>query len=364
MTNPHQPSHPPQPGQVPQQSGHPPHPGQHPGYGRATPTAIARVSAAPPSTQSTLGMPVPASPEAAPAYAHTAPPVVLPSAEAGPDPSAGAAAAGQAEAAAQPAAVAAPASLVPAPPGAPPAPTGPGPEPQGSRTDHWWRYRRHRRIPRLRIGWHAADSQHLDQVQMSLGAIGLSLGSGASGEPTALRLFRPEPTRMLLIGDSWALEAVAFRALRFGARVVVLTQDPAGWIDLGRRATGRTDRVAVLASEAEVSMTATADSPVLRIVPPGYAGTLPEWTASATAVAPQSVPELLSRPELLASTRVAEIVVTQRLPPPSAVALAQAFGLPVATRDALPGLPDGVVAVHTGAGTQYLRLGPDGHRPT
>jgi hypothetical protein len=216
-----------------------------------------------------------------------------------------------------------------------------------------WHARRHRRLQRLRAGQHAAPHRALEELQVSSESFGLLLGGGQAGEPVVVRLFRRRPSRVVLVGGAWAAELVAFRALRFGARAVVFAQNPAGWVDLGRRATGRTDRVAVLAPGSPVSMRPSEDSPVLRLTgpEPEEADGPPEWTTTMSVlprVAPAHAAQLAG----------ADLVLAQRLSPPEAAGLASILDLPARTGHLLRVLHDDMLAVLAATGPQYAWVRP------
>jgi hypothetical protein len=111
-------------------------------------------------------------------------------------------------------------------------------------------------------------------AQLGIGSpgTGLILGADRDRRPVPVRFFRPEPTRVTLVGGAWAAQLVAFRALATGARVVVLTVEPPLWHGLGERATGRSDRMGVLHGEQPIAVSGTAYQPVLIIYDLGYAG--------------------------------------------------------------------------------------------
>ncbi|QOC94082.1 type VII secretion protein EccE [Micromonospora craniellae] len=61
------------------------------------------------------------------------------------------------------------------------------------------------------------------------GSAGLMLGTNRHGEPVTVRLFRPESTRVMLVGGVPTAQLVAVRAMALGARVVVQTTRPHAW---------------------------------------------------------------------------------------------------------------------------------------
>ncbi|QSB15313.1 hypothetical protein JQS43_02820 [Natronosporangium hydrolyticum] len=289
----------------------------------------------PTSIGPTMGLPRPAEP-----------PASTPAQVAGAEPAADAAAPAAAAAATPPGRVIAVAAVPPAP-SSPPTNES-DPDGDGPTTSPSWRARRHRRLRRLRIGHHAASGDELDRLQLTGSAFGLLLGRDQAGGPVAVTLFRPEPTEVVLIGGPWAAELVTFRSLGFGARTVVFTAEPDGWIELGRRATGRTDRVAVLELGSPVRMSASVDAPVLRLggAHPLASEGLPPWTTRLSVLS-QVTP---AQAELLAS---ADIVLSQRLSPAESETLAPIRQLTAGTVHTLQVLGDDMLAVLTSAGTRY-----------
>lgn len=86
---------------------------------------------------------------------------------------------------------------------------------------------------------------------------GLVIGRSSDGNPAVVRFFRPEPTRVAVVGGWWFGRLLVFRTLALGARVLVYTSRPDQWQGLSEWATGRPDRLAVI----------TGNRPV--VVPPG-----------------------------------------------------------------------------------------------
>jgi len=263
--------------------------------------------------------------------------------------------AGSAAAAAATVQVARPALAVGVPTPVPPGPPGPGPAghaPVAVRDQRDWRTRRHRSIPRLRIGAHHATDEALDLLQVSASSVGLPLGKDHDGFPVALTLFRPEPVSVSLIGGAWAARLMAYRALRAGARLLVFSQHPSDWVQLGQSATGRTDRVAVVAPGAPPGVTASADAPVLCLHDAPQSPSEPE--AWQTRV-------LLHRrltPERVGSMPGSDFVLMQRLTPNEASLLAPALRLTQRTSQQLQMLRDDMLAVLAGETNHYVWVDP------
>lgn len=143
----------------------------------------------------------------------------------------------------------------------------------GPRTDVGARtLRRVRPLAALRVGSHIASEAALDDIRVSASGTGLLLGHDRDSKPVQVRLFRPEATRVTLLGGLWASRLLAFRALGLGARVVVFTSRPDQWDGFGQWATGRADRVAVLPAERPVTLGATPRTPALLIYDVGLLG--------------------------------------------------------------------------------------------
>ncbi|WP_433389281.1 type VII secretion protein EccE [Micromonospora sp. KLBMP9576] len=66
-------------------------------------------------------------------------------------------------------------------------------------------------------------------LELPLGEAGLMVGTNRHGGAVTVRLFRPESTRVMLIGGLRAAQLLAMRAMAVGARVVVQTARPRGW---------------------------------------------------------------------------------------------------------------------------------------
>ncbi|MEW2426777.1 type VII secretion protein EccE [Micromonospora sp. NPDC047644] len=69
----------------------------------------------------------------------------------------------------------------------------------------------------------------VDDWELSLGDAGMMVGTNRHGRAVTVRLFRPEGTRVLLVGGVRAAQLVALRALALGALVVVQTARPRAW---------------------------------------------------------------------------------------------------------------------------------------
>lgn len=242
-----------------------------------------------------------------------------------------------------------------APPAAPGGTGSAGPWPATAPDHVNGRVRRHRTLPKLRIGRHHASEEALHKLQLAGSSFGVRLGRGHDGGPVVVPLFVPEPSSVAVVGGWWAARLVAFRALRFGARVVVHTDRPAGWADLGRVATGRRDRIAVLRGGEHGVASPSADAPVLSVhdseAPVNGPSPAP-WLTRLTLVRSLS-------PGGLAAVANADVVLLQRLVSSEAGLVAPALRVTPKTAHELTTLRDDMMAMLAGDSNRYLQVGLD-----
>ncbi|MGW5645742.1 hypothetical protein ACWEV3_08775 [Saccharopolyspora sp. NPDC003752] len=242
---------------------------------------------------------------------------------------------------------------------APLPPGGPGPRQDDTptvevRKPRGWRPRKQRSVPRLDIGRHQATEPELDLLQLTGTSFGFPLGRNQAGFPVTMTLFQPEPVSIALVGASWAARLLAYRALRFGAKVLVFTDQPAGWSDLGQAATGRADRVAVLEPGAPAGVVASADAPVLSLYdaesPPSPAAPAP-W---------QTRVMVLHRftPQRAHAALQADVLLLQRLAADEAAAIAAARRFTSRTTEQLQAVHDDMLAVLTKSENHYVWVNP------
>jgi hypothetical protein len=79
------------------------------------------------------------------------------------------------------------------------------------------------------LGGHIADQTALSHLELHTGGAGLLLGLNRQHTPVTARLFRPEPTRAMLVGGLSCVQLLAYRALALGVRVVVQSARPVAW---------------------------------------------------------------------------------------------------------------------------------------
>jgi hypothetical protein len=208
------------------------------------------------------------------------------------------------------------------------------------------------RQPRLHIGWHTASPAALEQIGVSTPGAGLILGSDHDQKPVMIRFFRPEPTRVTLVGGVWAGQMVAFRALALGAQVVVMTNDPSAWHGFGERAVGRSDLVVVLHGEQPGSATGTALQPVLVVHDLGTTGPV-----SAPPIGPwQTHLTVLRRlnENGLGAVQRCDLLMMQRLAPDEAQVAEYALRLTGQHAQLLQMMEDEMLALIGGGANRYL----------
>ncbi|GAA3279343.1 hypothetical protein Dvina_00985 [Dactylosporangium vinaceum] len=159
-----------------------------------------------------------------------------------------------------------------------------------------------------------------------VGGDGVMLGVNRHGQPLVVRLFRPEPTRVAVIGGLRCAQMVVLRALAVGGRVLVQSSRPYAWEPL-LRALGSVESLGLIpAGRVPEPPPATAMSPQLLVVDvgpvPGRVAPVPEspWRTL-----------LFLRDELTPTdtdllTR-ADLTVLQPLTPPVATLAADTLGL-------------------------------------
>ncbi|HET6532090.1 MAG TPA: type VII secretion protein EccE [Actinoplanes sp.] len=113
----------------------------------------------------------------------------------------------------------------------------------------------------------------LDGLELTVGAAGLMIGRNRTGDPVVARLFRPEPTRALLVGGVRCAQLLTLRAMALGARVVVQTARPQAWEPFARGAAVTGESITVVPPARAVEIPAgSALRPLLVVVDIGPVG--------------------------------------------------------------------------------------------
>jgi|GEM_PF-794944 len=215
-----------------------------------------------------------------------------------------------------------------------------------------------RPFPRLRIGSHAVNDSTLTMLRRPGVRTGLVLGVDDGARPVALRLFRPEPTRLALIGGLWAAQLAAFRSLALGARAAVFTSRPEAWQGFVHWACAYQGQIMVWRPGDQVTVPAGAPAPALLVYDEGPSGAshppgLTAWQTQLTVLN-----ELTSYG--FATLQDADLVAAQRLTVEESTAAGSILELPRDTVGKLPMLRDDMLALLDDQGEQYLWLCPTG----
>nr|QLK01143.1 type VII secretion protein EccE [Micromonospora carbonacea] len=171
----------------------------------------------------------------------------------------------------------------------------------------------------------AADPAVLDELELPVGAAGLMVGANRRGAAVTIRLFRPEGTRLMLVGGVRAAQLVALRALALGARVAVQTTRPRVWEPFVRGVGTPDGPIPVLPPGRAVDGVAGSPlRPALLVVDagpvPADAGPGPAWQSTLVVrdgLTPSDVDQLGR----------ADLVVLQPLRPAEAALAGAALGL-------------------------------------
>lgn len=110
-------------------------------------------------------------------------------------------------------------------------------------------------------------------LRVPLGAAGLMIGPNRRREPVTVRIFRPAPTRAMLVGGVQSAQLLTLRALALGARVVVQTGRAPSWEKFFRNLGGPNDSLAIVAPGQPLAVPpATQLRPLMMIVDVGPVG--------------------------------------------------------------------------------------------
>jgi hypothetical protein len=206
----------------------------------------------------------------------------------------------------------------------------------------------------LRIGAHTASDRALELLGMAIPGAGLVLGYDLDQTTASIRLFRPEPTRVALVGGEWACHVIALRALALGARVAVFTTTPERWDGFGEWATGRTGRVATFSLDQSVVVPASAHEPALLLYDAGLTGVasnvpLGPWQTRLTVLR-----QLTSYG--IPAIQEANMVLAQRLTRAETEVVTSTMRLSSEAGGWMQTLNDDAMAVIVGGEERYVRL--------
>jgi hypothetical protein len=198
------------------------------------------------------------------------------------------------------------------------------------------------------------DATALARLSPSVGNTGLLIGRDTDRTPVLVPMFRPEPTRAVLIGGAWLARVVVFRCLALGARVLVRATDAGRWNGLGAVAANAPDRVSVVTGAQAV--TAYAGEPVLHVADLGgrTGGDLPPGAGWQTLL---TMADQLTE-AVAATLPAADLVLVQRMWQQQAEYVASVRRVEPQAAAAVAALPDDRAVLLDGAGLRQVRLGP------
>ncbi|SCL56730.1 hypothetical protein GA0070606_2656 [Micromonospora citrea] len=180
-------------------------------------------------------------------------------------------------------------------------------------------------FPGSRMGSHIADTATVGGLNLVAGGGGLVVGRSRQQEPVGLRLFRAEPTRLLLTGGVRCAELLAFRALAIGARLFIQTAREQEWDSFLRRCVIGRDVASFLPPGVPPPTAASPTEPQLIVIDTGPV-TGPDSGLSAPWRATLVVRDDLAGWDVEALVR-SDIVLLQRLVETEAATAASALGL-------------------------------------
>ncbi|WP_341718060.1 hypothetical protein QQG74_30470 [Micromonospora sp. FIMYZ51] len=180
-------------------------------------------------------------------------------------------------------------------------------------------------FPGSRIGLHVAEAATVAGLRLAAGGGGLVVGRNRQQEPVGLRIFRAEPTRLMLTGGVRAAELLAFRALALGARLFIQTAREQEWDAFLRRCVIGREIASFLPPGVAPPVPATPTEPQLVVVDTGPV-TGPDTNLAAPWRATLVVRDDLAGWDVEVLVR-SDIVVLQRLTEAEAGTAANALGL-------------------------------------
>ncbi|MGC4853702.1 type VII secretion protein EccE [Micromonospora sp. DT4] len=195
----------------------------------------------------------------------------------------------------------------------------------------------------------------LDDWELTLGEAGVMVGTNRHGGAVTVRLFRPESTRVLLVGGVRAAQLVALRAMALGALVVVQTARPRSWEPFVRGVAAPGGTIPLIPPGRPVAESVgTALRPLLLVVD---AGPVPVETEPGPAWRSTLVVRDELTPADVDTLSRADLAVLQPLHPAEAALAGSALGLG-SSADWLTRSRDDMVAVVNRRALRWALLSP------
>lgn len=179
-------------------------------------------------------------------------------------------------------------------------------------------------LPANRIGVHLASESTVDTLQLRTAGAGVVLGINQQTAPVTARLFRPEPTRTMLVGGLRCAQLIAFRALAVGARLSVRSARLSTWETFIRGTGVPAHEVDLLTPGAPAERPTSAARPQLVVQDTGSSADDQELSESGGWRATLTVREELTAWDIDALVR-ADLVVMQPLSETEAALAASAL---------------------------------------
>jgi type VII secretion protein EccE len=199
--------------------------------------------------------------------------------------------------------------------------------------------------------WRAAPKEGLRRLFAAAGPAGVIVGRDHPGAVAPVRLLRPQPTRVALVGGYWAARLVVLRSLAAGAMVEVITADPIRWAGLAEGAgAGSRFRITRTGELAPPLVPLGSARPVVQVNDGGRSMERPDlgaWHTSMTIVT-----TLTSN--TAAALADANVVLLQRLTPQEADACVAALRLPPDASTKLQQIHDDMVVAVVAGDMHFL----------
>jgi ESX secretion system protein EccE len=180
-------------------------------------------------------------------------------------------------------------------------------------------------FPASRMGLYLSEPAAFGNLDLLAGAGGLVVGHNRQKEPVVLRLFRPEPVRLMLVGGVRCAQLLASRAVALGAQLFIQTGREQVWDAFLRSAVIGRDIVSFLPVGAQPPQPASSSAPQLMVVDTGPA-TGPDPVAGTPWRATLVVRDDLASWDVDALVR-SDVVLLQRLTEPEAALAVSSLGL-------------------------------------